>query len=299
MNTFAAQDFCDSALRMPKTIKDYFSQIEHYNSTKNATVHATIKKHVQKHWPEMMVFTRTIKHILDAKGYCVIRGFPVPGKIGDLCLLGFSLLLGTPTATDVVEKKIIWPVKSIHYVKGMFTTISEDVYEADLHTDTQYFPRPEKYVILACIKPAKNGGVTTLVDGRRVIASLQQTTQGRKVLTVLRTKQFPIRIPTSYTKLRKDNVPEIIVAPLLSKIPLIRFRIDTIIRGMELCPKLVTKEMISALHYFHKALENYPAKKSYKLQEGEMLITNNHVILHGRTKFKDRNRTLKRIRIEA
>ena len=299
MHRLPREDFCDNALRIPSAAKNYFSHLRNYNTTKDASLHHSIRKNVKKLWRELPVFALTINRRLDAKGFCILQGFSVKGKQGDLCLLSLALLLGTPTATDVVDKKIIWPVKPVHYAAGRLTTISEDAYTADLHTDTQYFPHPEKYVMLACIKPAETGGVTTLVDGREVIASMQKTEKGRNVLEVLRKRKFPIRIPTSYTKLRKDDVPEAIFSPLISNTPLIRFRIDTIVRGIALCPKLVTEEMTFAVRYFHNALENHPSKKSYKLKSGEILIVNNHFMLHGRTKFNDSRRLLKRIRIQA
>lgn len=299
MKSFTPDDFCDCVLQTPTSMHTFFSRLKNYNTTTNTQLHRTIKTNIRKHWKEMIIFAKMIKEILDNKGYCVVRGFSVNGKDGDLCLLSLSLMLGEPTATDVVKKKIIWSVKPRRYVKGKITTISENVYGADLHTDTQYFPHPEKYVILACITPAKKGGVTTLVDGRKVITWLNKAKQGRKVLSVLRNKNFPIRIPTSYTKSLKDTIPEVIFAPLLSKTPLIRFRLDTLVWGMRLCPNLVSREMIKAITYFHSRLESYREKKSYKLKKGEVLITNNHVILHGRTTFKDTNRFLKRIRIKA
>ena len=154
MHRLPREDFCDFALRIPLAAKNYFSRLHHYNATKDASLLHSIRKNVKKLWRELPVFARTIKRRLDAKGFCILLGFPVKGKQGDLCLMSLALFLGTPTATDVVDKKIIWPVKPVHYAAGRLTTISEDAYTADLHTDTQYFPwRSKKRPLTAPLTP--------------------------------------------------------------------------------------------------------------------------------------------------
>ena len=65
---------------------------------------------------------------------------------------------GWPTPTDRVNRQIIWDIKKRDLPAGQVSTFSENADEAKLHTDTQYFPNPERYTLLYVVRPAEDGG---------------------------------------------------------------------------------------------------------------------------------------------
>ena len=94
-----------------------------------------------------------------------------------------------------------------------------------------------------------------------------------------------------------QNQSEIIQAPVLADAPLIRFRVDTLMKGFKYYPELATPERLWAVKYFEQAISNYRDKLKFKLNDGDVVFFNNHTMLHGRTAFSDRKRLLLRIRI--
>ena len=153
--------------------------------------------------------------------------------------------------------------------------------------------------MLFAIRQARKGGLTTILDGRKVIYYLNKTKKGRKCTKILSSNLFPFRVPTAYTKQRSENVPEVIFAPIISKKPLVRFRFDTLSNGFECFPKMRKPEIMWAIDCFNRYIGKHPEKLIFCLNKGEILITNNHEILHGRTAFNDKKRLLLRIRIAS
>lgn len=212
-------------------------------------------------------------------------------------LYGLCLALGWPTPTDKVGRQIIWDIKSRPLPKGQVSTFSENMAEALLHTDTQYFPHPERYTILYVVRPAQEGGISMIRDGRHVREALEQTEEGAWALRYLSATQLPFRIPTSYTAQRKQEIPEFTFAPVFSDRPLIRYRRDTLEAGLAGCPQYRTADAQNALRILERVLDSTNDVLTTALPADSILITNNHEGLHGRTEFDDPDRHLIRIRI--
>ncbi|WP_052435743.1 TauD/TfdA family dioxygenase [Bradyrhizobium japonicum] len=212
-------------------------------------------------------------------------------------LYALCLALGWPTPTDKVGRRIIWDIKSRPLPKGQVSTFSENMAEALLHTDTQYFPHPERYTILYVVKPAQEGGISMIRDGRHIREALEQTEEGAWALSYLSTNKLPFRIPTSYTAQRRQDIPEFTFAPIFSDRPLIRYRRDTLEAGLAGCPEYRTAEAKNALRILEGVLDSANDVLTTSLPADSVLITNNHEGLHGRTEFDDPERHLIRIRI--
>ncbi|MBI2451607.1 TauD/TfdA family dioxygenase [Candidatus Pacearchaeota archaeon] len=267
----------------------------------NPLLYNALRKNIIVKWPELFKFTKEVRRKLETNNrFVVIRRFPFlqySSYIRDFLALSFALCIGRPTPTDVHDEKIIWNItpRKVEYAP----TISENSALAGLHTDSQYRKNPEKYVMLFAVRRARKGGLTTILDGKRAIYTLRKKSEGRKCVKILSSNLFPFRVPTAYTKQRSENVPEVIFAPIIAKKPLVRFRFDTLSNGFECCPKMRKPEIIWAINYFNRYVEKHPEKLIFGLNKGEILITNNHEILHGRTAFNDKKRLLLRIRIAS
>lgn len=94
------------------------------------------------------------------------------------------------------------------------TTFSEHDGEAEYHTDSQFYPDPEKYFSLWTIQHARDGGgVSGLIDGRKLIQFLEN--KSPEALSTLRNELFPFRVPSVFTKDGHDSCVEVLQAPIL------------------------------------------------------------------------------------
>ncbi|HEY0377202.1 MAG TPA: TauD/TfdA family dioxygenase [Pyrinomonadaceae bacterium] len=262
------------------------------------------REFVKKELSELFVLSSKIRSLLEKEHrFIIVNKLPFiryKPEVRNFLFLSLASCIGRPTATDQNERKIIWEVTSRTYLpKGQMPTVTEHRLKAELHTDTSYKRKPEKYVALFVVRPAKDrGGLSQILDGRHFVDNIAKGKQGEECLKALRSLLFPFRVPTSFTKTRKEEEPETILATVISNTPLIRFRYDTIMDGFKCLPSYATKDALWAVNYFHKALED-SLKLTFRLNSGEVLFTNNHEILHGRTAFGDERRLLLRIRMEA
>ena len=253
--------------------------------------------------PRLNAFADEMKERLECD-YCVLvfqrfglDGFDLDAK--RRLLYCFSLIFGSPTPTDKIAKRIVWDVMSRVLPLGHVPTISENSYEAELHTDTQYFPNPEKYVLLYIVKAANcGGGFSLLIDGLQLKARLAETEEGRWAYGILSNSTLPFRIPTSYTTTGKQETVEITYARIFSELPAIRYRKDTLAAGLAAAPDYDTPAVRRALTILESMLEDRSQMIVILLEEDSMLLTNNHEGLHGRTEFRDSERHLIRIRMK-
>jgi alpha-ketoglutarate-dependent taurine dioxygenase len=222
----------------------------------------------------------------------------MPARDRDRLLFALSLALGYPTPTDPRRGKLLWPVKPRRLPTGHFATYSEHSDRAELHTDTQYYPDPERYFLLYVVRSAQcGGGRSLLCDGREVEAVLHDTVVGREAYRILSTFPFPFRIPTTFTQAGTVGDVETILAPIFGRKPSIRFRYDTIQQGFQARPELDVPAARQALNVLLEILVGSVPVVDYPLPDDSLLICDNHTALHGRTPFRDSKRHLIRIRL--
>lgn len=215
-------------------------------------------------------------------------------------LFALSLSMGSPTPTDKVDRKVVWDIRALGCTMraGHVPTFSEHPQEAVLHTDTQYYQTPERFMLLYCNQSAQcGGGFSTFRDIGCVKQALDKTEQGRWALEMLEHESLPFRVPMSFTKDAGQNTQEITYAPIFSDRPHVRYRRDTLEQGFKLKPELETPHVRQALDIFAAELERADMSISTMLQPDDLLVLNNHECLHGRTAFSDLNRHAFRIRI--
>ncbi len=237
----------------------------------------------------------------DSVDYCVIKNLPIDKMSAEdfrLFVIGFSTLFGEPTKTDKKLGKVAWPIKPDPSATGSNLTFSQHNGEAELHTDTQYFDKPENIATLYCVNPDKNyGGVNSFVNIRHVERNMRSTEDGETSWKVLGDTLFPFRVPTVFTESTNDKEIEIVYKPIVSPEIPVRYRKDTIQNAIRTGRATITNEQSSALEQFEKALNNPDLALSSFLNRGDALFVNNHTIFHARTSFEDYNRFLYRVRI--
>lgn len=247
--------------------------------------------------------TQIRQMMMDGKDYCVLKNLPIDRMSPEsfrLFVIGFSALFGEPTKTDKKIGKVAWKIKPDPKAFGTNLTFSQHNGEAELHTDTQYFDKPENIATLYCVNPDKNfDGANSLVNIRTIEKFMRSSDEGEKNWNVLMTSLFPFRVPTIFTNNRDDNEIEIIHKPIITKDIPIRYRKDTIQNAIKTGQVSITSEQSNALEEFNKVLNNPSFATSNFLNRGEALFVNNHTTLHARTSFEDYERFLYRVRINS
>jgi alpha-ketoglutarate-dependent taurine dioxygenase len=214
-------------------------------------------------------------------------------------LYSLSLVLGKPTGTDQVHKRVMWDIRDRQDSLEYAATFSENSEEATLHTDGQYLPYPQKYLMLYFVRAAAcGGGVSTLFDGREVKERLARTERGRWAVEVLSSHKAPFRTPAAFTTTASDDAIEGVCAPIFSEAPYIRYRGDMIDKGLKSFPKYNTPEFCEALTIFRSVIYDESLQFKLVVPDDGLLLADNHATLHGRTGFQDRERHVIRIRID-
>lgn len=250
--------------------------------------------------PQLFNLGNACRTLLEADNSAlVIRSFGLsdrPLRERSAILFAFSACIGIPTATDKIDRRVVWDVK-VREGKSA-TTFSEHSDEADLHTDAQYFPQPERYMMLYVVSSARcGGGISTLRDLRCIRSGLQESSEGRWARAHLVDRELPFRVPGVFTETGGADKLEVTFAPIFSTRPAIRFRSDTLKKGLALHPVLDTPELRRAIGILERELAKKEKLFSMHMPADSLQIVNNHEALHGRTPFSDHQRHVLRVRM--
>jgi hypothetical protein len=262
----------------------------------------TLRQSIVSASPELDVLQQHIKWLMATEYSAIfldslhLQSFSESDR--DKLLYALSLAIGYPTPTDPRKGRLLWDVKPRNLPADYFATYSEHSSCADLHTDTQYYANPEKYMLLYTVRAARcGGGKSMMCDGQAVLNCLLETQQGQDAYEILSTFKFPFRIPTTFINSVGTSGVRTCFAPIFGDEPLIRFRYDTLERGFELNPDLDVSDARNAIEVLVNVLENKVPIVEYFMPDDTLMVCNNHQALHGRTSFQDRDRHLIRVRI--
>ena len=251
------------------------------------------------HFTEGLLGLRTHGAVIYNLG---LAGLPEDRR--NAALYAITLMLGYPTSTDQRTGRVAWDVRArpVEEIDGRFTTFSERIGSADMHTDSSFYPMPEEQFILYVVNAAScDGGHSLLVDGEDIFEALQRTEEGRKAFDLLSTTPVPFRVPAIYAA--GDSNVEVHVAPVFgpSRRPGTRFtmrwRYDSIKKGLDARPDLDTPALRAALALMNEVAEHGAVRFKDQLPTDTLMLADNHHMLHGRTTYTDERRHLIRIRI--
>lgn len=220
-------------------------------------------------------------------------------------LYALALAFGYPTPSDQQSGCLLWSVRAKPAPVGRSATYSEHQLEADLHSDSQYYPEPERIGILYAVRSAGcGGGRSILCDGPAIRSALRSTKQGREALALLHEPIFPFPMydpffATTNWESAAGPVPVVRRAILAEEPgPQIRFRRDVIAAGFALAPSDSDQAAKRALAVLDSAIAQAP-KRELLIPDGSALLWDNYATLHGRTAFSDPERHLLRVRIST
>jgi alpha-ketoglutarate-dependent taurine dioxygenase len=214
-------------------------------------------------------------------------------------LYAIALTQGFPTSTDQRTKRVAWDVRARPRTDSKFVTFSERTGNADMHTDSSFYPMPEEQFLLYVVASARcNGGESLLIDVEDIVAELNKTEEGRAAYALLREAQVPFRVPSVYAA--QDEQVELFYAPVFHGDGLaMRWRYDSIEKGLAARPDLATPELVGALRLLNSIIEERAPRFVRQLPDDTLLWADNHRTLHGRATYTDPGRHLIRIRISS
>ncbi|AMO56591.1 hypothetical protein GZ77_03725 [Endozoicomonas montiporae] len=179
------------------------------------------------------------------------------------------------------QGRTVWDVKIGGQTGHEAMAISHSDNEFCLHNDGAFELDMPGYFGLYVVESDKlGGGNNILVCADRVIENLSE-----KTFRLLSSKKFRLRVPEEFHK--NDDFIE---ATLIDDNHAFRYRHDIIERSS------CTAEELEALKELELQLSLPQNMIKVSLEDGQIMLLDNQRYLHARTRIKDKNRHLKRIR---
>lgn len=238
-----------------------------------------------------------VENLVEEHGFAIIKWLDfstMSPRERKIFLLGVSKLIWEPTYTDQLRENVIRDIAPRKNLKHQVGTISELSGEAEFHTDSQYIPIPEKFFILACQNPAIQWGDSLLIDSENILKNIKK--KSPQCYENMSSYQFLFLVPSSFTKTWDDRSIELLKAPIVSEEVPMRYREDTIRNAQKLVPTFFTAQHEEILEKIKESIEQ-SEKMQFRLERNDILVVDNHRLLHGRTDFSDSQRLLYRIRM--
>lgn len=217
-------------------------------------------------------------------------------------LLALGLALGYPTPSDRRVSNVLWDVKQKAVAVRDSLNFSGRMVDADLHTDSQYFPIPESYTLLYAVHRSKcGGGVSKFCTADDLIDTLSATQEGFEAYTTLRDHDVPFQIYDPYfsDSLNLSEGVDALVFParVFGKDGSIRYRGEIINHGFRTTMGAAPQKLQAALRGLAECLTHKIRTVEHILENDSLAICDNHRALHGRSAFSDPLRHLIRLRL--
>lgn len=231
------------------------------------------------------------------RGFFVLRGVDVHGySEAEVEMIGWALCnyLGQPIRQGIDHDRRFFTVSDKGAANTDPTRIGASAQRSRAHSDNACLePRPPCYLALFCYRSAVEGGENTLIMARTV----------HDVFAAERPDLLPLLFDTYHFRAPQAHVwpdrgptvqkPILEVAQGELRIHYARVMVEP---GMEMAGTPLSDRQREALDFLDEVLERPALNHRHLLREGEMLVINNLVMLHGRDAFAGGGggRTLKR-----
>lgn len=177
-----------------------------------------------------------------------------------------------------------WPVTPRAQGQSTFSGRSGP---AGFHTDAQYRANPEDYVCLFAVRPAADGGGSTLLlPFHAALEAIRERRDGGMLLAAMQRPGWRWRVPAESA----DGPHCAFPASVLDGCGRIRWRADNL-------DALPTGAPAGAAGRIDEAFDAADGRVRLHLKGGDLLVLDNHRVLHAPTDFRDRRRLLLRVRL--
>lgn len=150
-----------------------------------------------------------------------------------------------------------------------------------IHSDGPQLDTPPKYVIMACQENSFSGGDTVLVNTKKIYNHIAKNK--KEYLKILCDKFLFERRGFNFSN---DNVFGKPIFLKKGKNFLFRYLRDYIEKGYLIKKEKISLQKKKTLDYLDKLLSEKKFYKQLKLNKGDYIIFNNHILAHGRTTFR-------------
>jgi len=226
------------------------------------------------------------------RGFVVLDRIPVdqcsPSQTqGLFWMLGHEF--GVPMTQDVAGT-VLFDVRDKGYDVTRGARFSGTTAESTFHTDNAFGQVVPDLVALLCLRPAVSGGESQLISA---------VTLHNRLLS-RHTDLLPCLYQPFYFDRRGEfhqGEPPISQNPVFSWASgelTVRYMHYYIEVGHQKAGRPLTRSQLRALEVLEKFLRLPELRIEFRLQPGQVLLTNNHWILHNRTAFEDSTRPRER-----
>jgi len=221
----------------------------------------------------------------DGPGFAVLDRVPMDRYSPGQATLAYWLIgqaIGRPIAQNV-KGALLYDVtdKGADYSQGARFSITNA--ESTFHTDGAFAQSPPDYVGLLCLRTARVGGESQLVSAYTACAQLLESDPASlDALTDAfyfdrRGEHAADESPVAAFPVLADRDGELTV----------RYLDYYIKQGHEKAASSLSPTGCAALEAFEQTLRQANVMMTFSMERGQMLIVNNHWILHNRTAFED------------
>lgn len=210
----------------------------------------------------------------NGKGFLLLRGLPIAQYDSDdinIINYGIGLHLGVPVRQNL-KGDLLGAVENVGDISKKETRVYETNLYLPYHTDLS------DVFGLMCVRPAKSGGLTSLVSSGAVYNEILE--------------KYPEYLgvfyrPMYYAHLGKDSSNK---APIFSyhegKLSC-RYLRQYIELGAALQERPLSRVEMEAMDVFDRIIHDEAIRLDMMLEPGDLLLANNYSVMHSRTSFED------------
>lgn len=154
-----------------------------------------------------------------------------------------------------------------------------------IHSDGPQLNIPPKYLVMSCQNNAANGGSSIIANARKIYEFLKK--KDKKIFKELTKKFYFERRGYNFSK---ENIFKKPIFYKKGKKFIFRYLRDYIIKAYELKKISLSTKQEKALNILDNLLNDKKFSTKFKLNKGDLIILNNHILAHGRTAFKIQER---------
>lgn len=228
---------------------------------------------------------------LSGRGWTLLPGVPFlsRGEPDEHAVLDLASRFGVPSARD--GGRVVWPVAPTgpSSASSPRATFSTRAGAAGFHTDAQYHDHPEDYVCLFVVRPASDGGLTRLLPVETAIFALKTRSDSAGLVDLMSRPLWRWRIPAEFAVTAPVDAAPFPALPAAGSVR-IRWRSDN------LDPAL-PGPLHDAASLIDTVFNCAQGAVELRLRPGDVLIVDNHRVMHARTWFSDPRRLLLRVRL--
>jgi alpha-ketoglutarate-dependent taurine dioxygenase len=190
--------------------------------------------------------------------------------------------LGRPVVQNV-EGTLLYDVRDTGQDLRQGARFSVTSYESSFHTDASFFDEIVDFVGLLCLRTARSGGISQLVDGRTVCEEL-----ARRCPDALAVLRQPFHVDRRGGTRPGESATALF--PVLGQDrtgPVFRYLRYWIEAGHTRAGQPLSVAQKAALDALDSVLGDPNLRAEFTMRPGEMFFLNNRWLLHNRTAFED------------